>query len=201
VQSCCENAKGTGNTVILMEQEIVDVVNEKDEVTGKATRAEAHQKGLIHRALSVIVLNSKGQILLQQRAEDKQIAPLSYDLSTSEHVLSGESYEEAAKRSLREELGVEGEVKKLRETILQKRRYKVNGKVVLESEQTGLFYTYHEGPFNIDFREVYRVEFFEFKDVKKMVEESPEKVTRWFKEEWERLEKYLKKLLNHKAQS
>ena len=178
------------------EAEILDIVDKDDKVIGQASRAEAHKQGLIHRALSVIVLNSKGQILLQQRAEDRQIAPLAYDLSTSEHVLSGESFEDAAKRSLREELGIEGEVKRLRGTILQKRRYEVNSQVVLENEQTGLFYTYHEGPFNIDINEVYRVEFFEFKDVKRIIEQSPDKVTRWFKEEWGRLEKNLKKLIN-----
>ncbi len=196
-----------------MEQEILDIVDEKDKVIGKASRAEAHQRGLIHRALSVIVLNAKGQILLQQRAADRQIASLAYDLSTSEHVLSGESFEDAARRSLREELGIEAEVNRLRGTILQKRKYQVKGKTVLENEaeplfsdnsknqvvyeneQTGLFYCHHDGPFNIDSTEVYRVEFFEFEDVKKMVENSPEKVTRWFKEEWERLEKYLKKMI------
>ena len=53
-----------------MEQELI-LVNEKDEMTGTAGKMEVHQKGLLHRAFSIFVFNSKGEMLLQQRAINK----------------------------------------------------------------------------------------------------------------------------------
>lgn len=104
------------------DQEIVDIVDKSNKVIGQASRSEAHKKGHIHRALSVLVLNSKGQILLQKRSANKSVHPLSWDLSTSEHVLTGESYEDAGVRSVREELGVEIVVGNPSETSLQIRK-------------------------------------------------------------------------------
>ena len=52
-----------------MEQVIL--VNEKDEQTGIMEKMEAHQKALLHRAVSVFIFNDKGQMLLQQRAAKK----------------------------------------------------------------------------------------------------------------------------------
>lgn len=166
------------------EEELLDIVDEQDQVIGKEKRKIVHQKGHIHRALSVIVLNSKNQILLQQRSPKRTISPLAWDLSTSEHVLAGESYEDAAKRSLKEELGIEGEVQRLRETILQKRKYELDEITIIENEQTGLFYTENEGPFNIDKEEVEQVKFFTIDEIDQMVKKG-EKFTVWFLEEWE----------------
>lgn len=165
------------------DEELVDIVNEKNEIIGKSTRGQAHKKGLIHRALSVVVLNSKRQILLQQRSKNRSIHPLSWDLSTSEHVLAGESYEEAAKRSLKEELGIYAKVKIAGKINLQKRKYQVGGKEVFENEMVVMLVSFHEGPFKLDPSEVNQVKFFSIGEVEKMVKEK-EKFTPWFLDEW-----------------
>jgi len=54
----------------MKEQEVV-LVNENDEAVGVMAKMEAHQKGLLHRAFSVFVFDSKGRMLLQQRAAEK----------------------------------------------------------------------------------------------------------------------------------
>ena len=49
----------------------VILVNEVDAETGSMNKQEAHQKGVLHRAFSVFIINSKGEMLLQKRAEGK----------------------------------------------------------------------------------------------------------------------------------
>ena len=78
----------------------VIVVNENDEVIGKMPKKEAHKNGVLHRIAVVYVENSKGEILVQNRADGY------FDHSSAGHVDPGESYLEAAKRELNEELGI-----------------------------------------------------------------------------------------------
>lgn len=174
------------------DEELVDVVNEENEVIEKASRGEAHKKGLIHRALSVLVINSKGEILLQQRSANRSIHTLSWDLSTSEHVLSGETYEQAGVRSVKEELGVEVSVKRVNKTNLQKREYRVRGETVYEYEMVTMLVATHEGPFKIDPNEVDQVKFFSEKEIEKMIKNGT-KFTPWFLDEWNFVKGYLSK--------
>ena len=55
----------------LNKQEEVVLVNEHDEILGYMEKLDAHQKGLLHRAISVIIFNSKGEMLIQQRGLNK----------------------------------------------------------------------------------------------------------------------------------
>ena len=172
------------------DHEIVDIVDKSNKVIGQASRSEAHKKGHIHRALSVLVLNSKGQILLQKRSSNKSVHPLSWDLSTSEHVLSGESYEDAGVRSVKEELGVEIVVGNPSDTSLQIRKYQVGGETVHEKEIVLMLTGSHEGPFVVDPGEVHSVEFFTVEEIEKMILEK-ESFTIWFLEEWENVKRVL----------
>jgi len=79
----------------------VIVVNEKDEVVGTMSRAEAHKNGTPHRIAVVYVENSKGEILVQVRMTGR------LDHSSAGHVDTGEEYIDTAKRELREELGMD----------------------------------------------------------------------------------------------
>ncbi|MBU0665762.1 MAG: NUDIX domain-containing protein [Nanoarchaeota archaeon] len=91
--------------------EYFDVVNENDEVIGKASRDEVHQKKLIHRAVTIFVFNSKNQLFMIQRSRNKKLNPLKWQGSASGYVESGESYELSAKRELKEELNINAEPK------------------------------------------------------------------------------------------
>lgn len=86
--------------------EIFDVVDENDEVTGTATRAEVHAQRLVHRAVHVFVFNKRGDLLLQKRSLLKDLCPGVWDSSVAGHLDSGESYEAAARRELGEEMGI-----------------------------------------------------------------------------------------------
>lgn len=173
--------------------ELIDIVDEKNVVIGKAKRGEAHKKGHIHRALSVLILNSNGQILLQKRSAKKSVHPLSWDLSTSEHLLTGESYEEAGVRSVKEELGVEVLAEVVTKPKLQKRKYQKGKELILDYEIVLMLKATHEGPFNIDPQEVSHVQFFNIDEIENMIKNG-EDFTIWFLEEWENVKKVLKKL-------
>lgn len=172
------------------DEELVDIVDEENNVIGKSSRKEAHQKGHIHRALSVLIFNSKGQVLLQKRSKTKSVYPLSWDISTSEHVLAGESYEDAGVRSVKEELGVEIVAEVITKPKLQKRKYQLK-ELVLENEIVLMLKASHDGPFEIDPKEVAHVQFFSTEEIENMIKNG-EDFTIWFLEEWENVKKYLK---------
>src|SRR5689334_17966388 len=87
--------------------EIFDVVNEHDQVIDRQPRHEVHRLGLMHRAVHVLVFNSRNQIFLQKRSLAKDRQPGLWDSSASGHVDSGEDYDACAVRELREEIGLE----------------------------------------------------------------------------------------------
>ena len=89
-----------------MSEEIFDIVNERDEVIGQAPRKEVHARGLWHRAIHVLVFNSRGEVFLQKRSLKKDIAAGKWDSSSSGHLDTGEDYDACAVRELREELGL-----------------------------------------------------------------------------------------------
>ncbi len=97
--------------------EFVDIVNEHDEIIGKASRHEAHEKNLLHRGVVVCVFNSNGELFVQLRSKNKDMFPDCYEASLSGHVLAGELPSHAAVRELREELGINTTPSKLEEVL------------------------------------------------------------------------------------
>lgn len=91
-----------------MADELLDIVNDEDMVTGQAMRSIVHQQGLWHRGVHVFLFNERGEMLIQLRSADRASSPSLLDCSVSEHVKAGENYLDAAIRGLKEEMGVEG---------------------------------------------------------------------------------------------
>ncbi len=94
-----------------MQEEKVILVNEKDEQIGLMPKMEAHEKGLLHRAFSVFIFNSKNQLMLQQRAHSKYHSPGLWTNTCCSHQREGESNVEAGKRRLQEEMGFSTDLK------------------------------------------------------------------------------------------
>jgi 16S rRNA (adenine1518-N6/adenine1519-N6)-dimethyltransferase len=88
-----------------MPDEILDIVNNNDEVIGRLPRRIVHRDGHNHRAVHILVFDSRGRIFLQKRSMTKDTFPGAWDSSASGHVDSGEDYAACAVRELREELG------------------------------------------------------------------------------------------------
>lgn len=85
------------------------VVDENDRQIGIMSRAQVHRLGLCHRAVHVCVMDGAGRLWLQRRSLAKDTFPGWWDLSATGHVDPGESYDQAARRELREELGLDAE--------------------------------------------------------------------------------------------
>ncbi len=89
------------------QEEIVSIVDEKNNITGSALRSVMRAKGLPHRATYILVFNSKGELYVQKRTPVKDIYPGYYDVAAGGVVMAGESYDESASRELKEELGIQ----------------------------------------------------------------------------------------------
>lgn len=85
--------------------EIVAEVNERDEVIGARPRDDFYRTGRWHRTSYLLIFNTAGQLLLQKRSPKKLLYPSLYDYSCSGLVEQDESYEDAIKREMQEELG------------------------------------------------------------------------------------------------
>jgi len=88
--------------------EIVVIVDEKNNVVGAAPRSRMRAQGLPHRATYILVFNSKGEIYIQKRTAFKDIYPGYYDVAAGGVVVEGETYDECAVRELEEEMGIRG---------------------------------------------------------------------------------------------
>jgi 16S rRNA (adenine1518-N6/adenine1519-N6)-dimethyltransferase len=82
------------------------IVDENDRIQGYASRSEVHGNNLRHRAVHIFIFNQAGETYLQRRSRSKDRHPLKWDSSAAGHVTVGETYDETARRELKEELGV-----------------------------------------------------------------------------------------------
>jgi isopentenyldiphosphate isomerase len=87
-------------------QEMLDIVNEKNKVVGKAERIECHKKFLPHRMIQAFVFDRKGKVFVAKRSKRKAVYPGLLDVSVAGHVDTGETYHQAVIREIFEELGV-----------------------------------------------------------------------------------------------
>lgn len=93
---------------MLENDEILDIVDENDCVIGKKKRTEIYREGLCNfRVVNAFAVNSLGQLWTPRRSAHKRIFPLCLDVSMGGHVESGETYEDALQRELKEELNLE----------------------------------------------------------------------------------------------
>ena len=167
-------------------QEVI-LVNGQDEQTGVMEKMEAHQKGLLHRAFSIFIFNSRGELLLQQRASSKYHSPDLWTNACCSHPQPGESTEKAATRRLREELGFETKLSGI--FSFTYRAVFENGLTEHEFDHV-LIGTYNGQVFpNTD--EVKDYCFMKPEKIRESLSSHPHKYTEWFKIAFPKLEEYL----------
>ena len=89
-----------------MSEEKVVLVDKDDNQIGLMPKMEAHQKGILHRAFSIFLLNSENQILLQKRSSNKYHSGGLWTNTCCSHPRDGENIINAGKRRLSEEMGI-----------------------------------------------------------------------------------------------
>jgi isopentenyl-diphosphate delta-isomerase len=87
-----------------MEEKVI-LVDKQDNPIGLMPKMEAHEKGVLHRAFSVFILNTAGDLMLQQRALHKYHSPGLWTNTCCSHQRDGESNIAAGQRRLYEEMG------------------------------------------------------------------------------------------------
>ena len=97
--------------IVSDQDELLILVDREDNELGFSSKAACHSgTGLLHRAFSVFIFNSSGQVLLQQRSEQKDLWNLYWSNSCCSHPRKGEQIENAAHRRMVEELSIDCEL-------------------------------------------------------------------------------------------
>lgn len=157
-----------------MQEDIFDVVDEKDQVTGQMARSEVHEKGLMHRAVHVLVFNNEGEVFMQKRSKNKDTWPGAWDSSCSGHVDSGEDYGTAVLRELQEELGWQPENKL--ESLFKLTPCEETGNEFIE-----VYRTIGHGPFRLNLDEIEIGEWMNIPNLLERVEFTPQKFSSAFR--------------------
>jgi isopentenyl-diphosphate delta-isomerase len=160
-----------------MKEELVILVNEKNEQLGLMPKMEAHEKALLHRAFSVFVFNENNELLLQQRAATKYHSPLLWTNTCCSHQRDRETNIEAGKRRLKEEMGFSCDLEEVTSFI-----YKApfdNG--LTEHELDHILIGYYNNDPMINPEEVESFNWMTLEAVKSEIAVYPERYTEWFK--------------------
>ncbi len=142
--------------------EYVDIVDEDDRVVGNAHWKDMMEKHLLHRTSNTIVLNSKGEIFVHRRADNLKLYPGMWDVKFGGSVRAGESYEEAAKRELKEEAGIDNPIIHLLFRLKSRRMENMVNRAV--------FKCVYDGEISLDESEVAEGRFMKLDEVKSRLE-------------------------------
>ncbi|MDP4261683.1 MAG: isopentenyl-diphosphate Delta-isomerase [Bacteroidota bacterium] len=171
---------------MILEQ--VVLVNEQDKAIGDMEKMEAHKRGVLHRAFSVFIFNSKGELLLQQRALNKYHSSGLWTNSCCSHPRPGEDTAEAAERRLQEEMGFSVVLEKIFDFVY--RAEFDNG--LIEHEFDHVFAGEYEGPIEFNKQEVMDYCYKNLGDIRNLLKEHPGKFTQWFHLAFPRIEEWWK---------
>ena len=145
-----------------MKEEYLDIVSDDDKVIDSDLRSKCHgNPHLIHRAVHVLLFDSKGRLLLQKRSMNKDIQPGKWDTSVGGHVESGEEYEIAVYRELAEELGI----KEAKLDYLYS--YKMRNEI--ESENIKSFCCIYDGSIYHNREEIDEIRFWNIDEIKSRI--------------------------------
>lgn len=177
-----------------MAENQVILVNEQDAPIGVMEKMEAHKTGTLHRAFSIFIFNSQGEMLLQQRAKGKYHSGGLWTNACCSHPQPGEQVEKAAERRLMEELGFSTSLEKVFDFL-----YKAgldNG--LTEHEFDHVFVGEYNGAINFNTEEVANVSFQKMNEIKSSLQEDPSRFTAWFHHAFPGIEKWWELNYNNK---
>jgi isopentenyl-diphosphate delta-isomerase type 1 len=150
-------------TITVEKMELFQLVDERGNPTGQATRGECHgNPSLIHLVIRLYLFDSSGRLLLQKRALTKDTMPGRWDASVGGHVMAGESAENALLRETREEIGVDAAGARPLFGWLHH-----NGG--FETEFARVFTMIHDGEFRVDPEEIQEGRLFSMKEIEGML--------------------------------
>ncbi|MCS6818424.1 MAG: isopentenyl-diphosphate Delta-isomerase [Chitinophagales bacterium] len=162
---------------VIAEEQVV-LVDEYCNELGLMPKMEAHKKGVLHKAISVIVFNDKGEMLITQRAFNKYHWPGIWSNTCCSHPRLGESFSEAAHRRLKEELGFSTPLQQAFHFI-----YKAQDDItgLIEHEYDTVFIGNYSGDFQFNKDEIADVKWISITELLDDVKQNPSRYSFWFK--------------------
>ena len=172
--------------IVSDQDELLILVDREDNELGFASKAECHfGGGLLHRAFSVFIFNSSGQVLLQQRSHQKELWGLYWSNSCCSHPRQGEQIESAANRRIMEELSIDCELLYLYKFLYQE-PFGTKGS---EHELCSVFVGHYDGEISINTNEISDWKFLDTQELTESINQSPEIYTPRLRSEWLELKK------------
>ena len=170
--------------VVSSETEPLILVDQDDNEIGVLSKGECHDgDGVLHRAFSIFIFNSAGELLLQQRSADKRLWPLYWSNTCCSHPRPGESVEEATHRRLEQELGMRGNLR-----YLFKFQYHAPfGDLGSERELCWVYAGTGEDPPKPNANEIADIRWISPAELDREFVTRPETLTPWFAMEWPRV--------------
>ncbi len=156
---------------------MVILVDENDNPIGTMPKMEAHEKAMLHRAFSVFILNANDEVLLQQRANDKYHSAGLWTNTCCSHPHPGEDTLGAARRRLKEEMGMEADLQ-----FVFKFMYKAPfDNLLTEHEIDHVFIGKTDQLPAINPEEVASYKYMKPEEIKLDMEQNPQSYTVWFR--------------------
>ncbi len=155
----------------------VVLVDEQDNELGSMEKMEAHQKGVLHRAFSVLLFNSKGEVLLQKRSSNKYHSAGLWTNTCCSHPKPNERIDVAVRRRLKEEMGID-----IQPEYAYKFLYKATlDNDLIEHELDHVYLGLFDGNPVINSSEVENWKFISLLEIKEDIRQNPEAYTYWFR--------------------
>jgi isopentenyl-diphosphate delta-isomerase len=152
------------------------LVDENDKEVGEEEKLKAHLEGKRHRAFSILIFNSKGELLLQQRARGKYHSGSLWSNTCCSHPEPGKDLKDEAEKRLKEEMGIEAD---LREVFSLSYNVKVGN--LVENEIDHVFVGEFDGEPQPSPEEAEDWKWISLDNLEKDIQDNPEKYTPWFK--------------------
>ncbi len=172
-----------------MSEEKVILVDKNDNQVGLMPKLEAHEKGVLHRAFSIFIFNSKYELLLQKRASSKYHSGGLWTNTCCSHPREGEDILDAANRRLDEEMGITTSLRKVYDFI-----YKAElDNQLTEHEFDHVFYGVFDNDPILNKDEAEDFKWVDMETLNNDIIKNEDNYTVWFKIAFEYFYNYLKK--------
>ncbi|MDC1205645.1 NUDIX domain-containing protein [Candidatus Pacebacteria bacterium] len=154
----------------------IPLINDQDEVIGKTTIKEAKASGQFRRIVRVFIFDEAGRMLLQLRSKHVHASPRRWDQAVGGHVDYGESYQQAAHREMKEEIGIETSLTEIAISIKAGDMFNGIFKATINSNTK----------FSLDQREVEEVAWCTVEEFENDEKRNPQNYTSGFPEIWKK---------------
>jgi len=175
----------SGSKIVSFDDEKLILVNKEDEILGYEKKDVCHEgQGILHRAFSIFIFNSKNELLLQKRSADKMLWGLYWSNTCCSHPRKGEGYKQATARRLQEELGLTASM-----LYLYKFQYQAAFKDIgSENELCSVYIGKSDSIPQVNKTEIADWKYISRDELNNQLDTHPEEYTPWFKMEWKQLQ-------------